>query len=504
MRVKNDKKRGLIIVKDQNDGFAQKIEALCKKYNEGSQPGMCVGVIKNGHVLYKKGFGMANLEYDIPIDEFTVFHCCSMAKQFTATCVALLEEQGLLDQEQLVKDILPLQGPMWNEIKVKHLIYMTNGIFDAYDTANIICGIREDDYFTKDECWEFIQASNWLMFEPGEQWSYGNTGYFLLGEIVSSISGVSLSEFAHEHIFKPLGMTHSFLRDDRTKIIRNRAVGYSNFERLHYQEAQPFSTKGDKLSINSEKMEINGAGQLWTCLHDFILWENNFHNNKLGSKSPEFITKLVTSGKDRSGKEIGYAYGQFVFTKGGYVHVAHGGWAGGFSSFIDRVLDEQVSIIVLSNHTDLFMELEVHNKSNSLIDKIREEILVSKEVDSPISLLQKENVNFDPSSLGKIMNQAELSEYVGIYENDSLKTAYCVSVKGDNLYIQNLNRHRNALDLHFEPESRDRFKTRNSYISDYCLLFHRDEHGQVNQFSFSNGSKNMQEEFVFSRKHSHL
>ena len=91
-------------MKDQNDGFAQKIEALCKKYNEGSQPGMCVGVIKNGHVLYKKGFGMANLEYDIPIDEFTVFHCCSMAKQFTATCVALLEEQGLLDQEQLVKD----------------------------------------------------------------------------------------------------------------------------------------------------------------------------------------------------------------------------------------------------------------------------------------------------------------------------------------------------------------------------------------------------------------
>ena len=491
-------------MKDQSERLAQKIESLCGRFNEGSQPGMCVGVIKNGEVLYKKGFGMANLEYDIPIDEFTVFHCCSMAKQFTATCVALLEEQGLLHQEQLVKDILPLQGAMWNEIKIKHLIYMTNGIFDAYDTANIICGIREDDYFAKDECWEFIQASNWLMFEPGEQWSYGNTGYFLLGEVVSKISGVSLSEFAYEHIFKPLGMERSFLRDDRTKIIRNRAVGYSNFERLHYQDVQPFSSKGDKLSINSEKMEINGAGQLWTCLHDLILWENNFHNNRLGNKPSAFINKLVTSGKDRNGTNIGYAYGQFVFEKGGYVHITHGGWAGGFSSFIDRVLEEQVSVIVLANHTDLFMELEVYKGGNGLIDKIREEILASKDEGEPKILEQQTEGKLSPSIVNKSLTLAELTEYAGVYENVLLKTAYCVSVKEDKLYLENLNRHRNARDLFFEPDIKDRFVTKNTYIPNYCVLFQRDHHDLVNQFSFSNGGQNKQERFVFYRKNDNL
>lgn len=421
--------QGLCVGQRDEGGFKmtleQIIEDLCGHHANGSQPGLCVGVMQEGRVLYSKGFGKANLEYDIPINEYTVFHCCSITTQFTATCIALLEQEGKISVDQPVNEILPLDGDIWKKITVKHLIHMTNGLFDAYTTANFICGIREDDYFTKDEFWQFINACDWLMSDPGTCWNYGNTGYFLLAEIVEKISGVRISEFTDKHIFKPLGMCRSLLRDDKSKIIPNRAIGYSNYDYLHYHDDKPYCTREDKLCINADQMEIPGAGQLWSCVHDLFLWEMNLYNNKLGYAPHRLIDKLLTAGTLRNGAKTRYAYGQFMFCKNGREHVAHGGWSGGYSCFIDRVLSKGISIIVLANHTDIYNDIEVFDGSDGIIDKILSAVIKDEKPD------QKATISgFDFGS------KADIVPFIGKYQNTHNSIIWEICYEDNRLIIK--------------------------------------------------------------------
>ena len=260
-----------------------KLNEMCKKYDRKDYPGIAVGVVENGELIFSKGYGEANLDYNIPIDENTVFHACSMAKQFTAACIALLIEEGKLSLDHDVSSILPQLKDCGEKVTIYNLLYMTNGIPDVYDTANFVCGIREDEGITRDEFWKYVTACDWKFFKPGEKWSYGNTGYFLLGQIIEAVTKTSLSQYADEHIFKPLGMNNTFIRDDRTKIIKNRAVGYSNYDHVHFNDSyKRYTSRNDKLSINEENVEVGGAGQIWTTIRDLLLWDKNFYNNILG------------------------------------------------------------------------------------------------------------------------------------------------------------------------------------------------------------------------------
>lgn len=341
---------------DRNE-MASKLNEMCKKYDRKDYPGIAIGVVEDGELIFSKGYGIANLDYNIPIDENTVFHACSMTKQFTAACIALLMQEGKLSLDQDVSSIFPQLKGCGEKVTIYNLLYMTNGIPDVYSTANFVCGIREDEGITRDEFWRYVSACDWNFFKPGEKWSYGNTGYFLLGQIVEAVTKTSLSQYADEHIFKPLGMNNTFIRDDRTKIIKNRAVGYSNYEYVHFNDSyKRYTSRNDMLSINEENVEIGGAGQLWTTIKDMLLWNYNFYNNILGRSSKEFIKFLTASGLLSNGKECGYGCGLFIGDFHGNKLVQHGGAAGGYSAYYVQLPDKKSSAIVLGNHTDFYSE----------------------------------------------------------------------------------------------------------------------------------------------------
>lgn len=362
----------------------EKIDALFKDFDRPDYPGCALGVIVDGEMVYSRGYGIAKLEYGIPVTDKTVFHIASLSKQFTAMCIALLEEQGLVSLDDDICSHFPeLPRYPW-PITVGNLVYMTNGIYDIYSLANFILGVRENDFFTREQAWEMVKACDWLMFRPGEQWSYGNTGYFLLAELVERLTGKTLSEFAHENIFLPLGMSNTFFRDDRTKIIRNRAEGYSNYAHIHYNTLkQPWSTRGQTLLVNSDSMELPGAGQVWSTVKDLYLWDQNFYFNKLGKASPQLISKVTTPGTLDNGKPISYAYGLFVGNKAGYAYTSHGGWSHGWSCYMHRIPAKKCSVICLANHTDSYWPLEVWEQSYSIPEQIMELVLKDFKISRP-------------------------------------------------------------------------------------------------------------------------
>lgn len=354
----------------------EKVDSLFAQYNRPDSPGLCVGVIKDGQLIFTKGYGSANLDYQIPITQHTVFHVASMAKQFTAMAVALLEEQGLVSQGDDIKKFFPELPQYSHTVTVRDLIYMTNGLFDVYGLMNFVGGVRENDYFSRAEAWRAIKACDWLMFEPGTRWSYGNTGYFLLAELVERVSGSSLAEYARVNIFEPLGMTSTFFRDDRTKIIPNRAESYSDYHHVHYNDVGPrVCSRGDRFSINADNMELPGAGQLWSTVLDLAKWDANFYNNKLGLGSPNLIEKVTTRGRYNNGREFNYGYGLYINKTRGLEYVSHPGWANGYSAIIHRIPSQRLSVIALGNYTNLFWDLEVDPGTDCAVDKIIEMVL---------------------------------------------------------------------------------------------------------------------------------
>jgi len=380
------------------DSLAQQIDALFQEYDRPDAPGCAVGLIQNGApsaleelteadvapgdrfagkeldakgaLVYAQGYGCADLEHGVPITPTTTFHVASMAKQFTAACIALLEEEGQLDAEADVHTYLPELPDYGETVRLKDLVYMTNGLYDVYSLANFILGFREDDWLTAEGMMDLVCACDWLMFKPGEQWSYGNTGYFLLGQIVQRVTGQVLAEFADRNIFQPLEMGDTFFRDDRAKIIPRRAESYSDYAYVHYNDpVAPYCSRGDRLAINADTLAVPGAGQLWTTVEDLFLWDQNFYHNRLGRGGPDLVRKLTTAGPLNDGRPCGYGYGLFLGEKAGQRYAFHGGSNTGYSAALLRLPDLGISVICLGNHTALYERLDVYPESHSLLEQ---------------------------------------------------------------------------------------------------------------------------------------
>lgn len=423
-----------------------KLNEMCKKYDRRDYPGIAVAVVENGELIFSKGYGEANLDYNIPIDENTVFHACSITKQFTAACIALLIEEGKLSLDQDVSSIFPQLENCGEKVTIYNLLYMTNGIPDVYDIAYFVCGIREDEGITRDEFWRYVTACDWKFFKPGERWSYGNTGYFLLGQIVEAVTQTSLSQYADEHIFKPLGMNNTFIRDDRTKIIKNRAVGYSNYNHVHFNDSyKRYTSRNDTFSINEENVEVGGAGQIWTNIKDLLLWDKNFYNNMLGRCSSEFIKFLTTPGLLSNGKECGYGSGLFIGKFYGNKIVHHGGWAGGYSVYYAQLPEKKSSVIILGNHTDFMYDLDFGFKNGGLTERILKILIGYENERDNTEEKESDNINsdqieFDLNLSGEYIDQESsclwnITKKKGIYYvEDSLGNSTKILYYGDSIF----------------------------------------------------------------------
>ena len=202
-----------------------RIDTLFSRWDKPGSPGCALAVIRDGKIIYSQGYGLADLEHDIPITPKTVFYIGSTSKQFVAMSILLLEEQGKLSLDDNVRRWLPDFPEYDRPITIRHLIHHTSGIRD-YLTLWSLAGHDYLDYIPEKAVYDLICRQKELNFSPGTQFLYSNSCYFLLAEIIKKVSGQSLREFADRFIFQPLGMIHSHFHDDVTQIIKNRAFGY--------------------------------------------------------------------------------------------------------------------------------------------------------------------------------------------------------------------------------------------------------------------------------------
>jgi CubicO group peptidase (beta-lactamase class C family) len=311
-----------------------KVDALFAAWDKPTSPGAALAVIRDGAIVYKEGYGMAKLEDGIAMTPDKIFDIGSVSKQFTATCVVMLVREGKVSLDDDVRKYIPELPDYGTPITLRHLLHPTSGLRD-YNALLELAGFRDDsDCPNVDEALEVIRRQKKLNYAPGTEYSYTNTGYFLLGQIVERVSGKSLNAFAQERIFKPLGMTHTIYQDDHTQIVMNRATGYDPVE----------NGKGFRLDMSN--WDETGDGNVYTSVEDLYLWDQAFYNGKLGA---DVMDMLQTTGTLASGKKIDYAFGLVVTEYKGLKVVEHGGSWAGFRAALVRFPDERFSVICLAN-----------------------------------------------------------------------------------------------------------------------------------------------------------
>jgi len=314
------------------DSTIKKIDNIFKNYDSNS-PGCAVAIMKKGEVIFKKGYGMATMEYNAPISPSTIFHIASESKQYVAFCMLLLEQQGKLSVDDDIRKYLDFVPDFGKKITIKNLIHHTSGLRDQWQLlAN--AGWQLDDVITQDHVIKLVSKQKALNFSPGEEMLYCNTGYTLMAEIVKKTSGLTLRQYCDSFIFKPLGMSNTHFHDDYREIVKNRAYSYSPRRGGGYQNAV--------LSYS-----IVGATSLFTTVEDEIKWLRNYETGQVGGKA--LIERMYETGVLNDGKKLKYAFAISIDDYKGWKYIGHGGGDAGFRTYACRFPEQELGIVVFSN-----------------------------------------------------------------------------------------------------------------------------------------------------------
>lgn len=309
------------------------VDALFAPWNSLNTPGAAVSVIKDGIVVYRKGFGCAQLEYGIPITPSTVFHVASVSKQFTAMAITMLEAAGRLSADDDIRKYLPEMHDFGTKITIRNLLNHTSGIRDQWELL-ILSGWRMDDVITQGHIMDRLRRQKELNFPPGSRFLYSNSGFTLLAEIVARVSGKPFTDWTKETIFDPLGMTSTHFHLDHTEIVRNRAYSYSGSPEPGYRLAP----------LNYANV---GATSLFTTVEDMANWLRNFEDKRLGGAA--VWDKMLTKGVLSDGTEIDYARGLMIGAYKGLKTIGHSGGDAGYASHVVYFPNERLGVAVFSN-----------------------------------------------------------------------------------------------------------------------------------------------------------
>ncbi|MGL6267820.1 MAG: serine hydrolase domain-containing protein [Chitinophagaceae bacterium] len=370
------------------DSLSKRIDALFGRWNNPTSPGCVIGVIRNDSLIYAKGYGMANLEYGIPNSSETIFHMASVSKQFTAYCIVLLAKQGRLNLDDDIHKYLPWVPDFKEKITVRQLLNHTSGIRDQWQLL-AIAGTRLDDVITQDQIIKILSKQQALNSKPGERYNYSNSGFTMLSEIVKSVSGKSLRQFADSAIFIPLGMKNTHVHDDYTEIVKNRAYSYQR-------------KNGSQFSNSVLSYSNSGATSLFTNINDLSKWVMNFYNPIVGEA--RLIEQLTEKGKLNNGKELNYALGIIVNQYKGWKQYTHNGSDAGFRTYLSVFPELKTGVIVFSNLGDFDF-----TKINAMTDLlIKENSSVKEEAKKPVA----------DSSKAVLKDINSVQKYLGNYIND--------------------------------------------------------------------------------------
>lgn len=321
--------------KEAQRDLHQQVDKIFAKWDTSVSPGCALSVIKDGQIIYKRGYGMADLDHDIPITPETVFHVASISKQFTAAAIILLAQEGKISLDDDVRKYITELPDFGVRITIRHLIHHTSGLRDQWSLLGLAGWRYSLDLITDDDVLDVISRQKELNFTPGAEYVYCNTGFTLLAQIVKRVSGESLREFTLKRIFQPLGMKSSHFRDDHAEIVKNIAYGYVDGE----------GSATYRLSVTN--FDTVGATSLLTTVEDLAHWDENFYHPKVGG--PEFLKQQLEDGKLNSGKLIDYAFGLSLGKYRGLPTVGHGGADAGYRADFLRFPEQHFAVACLCN-----------------------------------------------------------------------------------------------------------------------------------------------------------
>lgn len=298
--------------------WTDRIDALFARWNRPDSPGAALGVIRDGQLVYARGYGLASLEHRVPITPQSVFYICSTSKQFTAACIALAAQQGKLSLDDDVRKYVPELPDYGRTMTVRHLVHHTSGLRDYLDMEGLAG--RDWDAITDNDFVNAMARQKALNFLPADRFLYSNSGYVMMAVIVQRATGKSLREYADEQIFKPLGMSRTHFHDDRSIIVPDRAWGH-------------LVRPGGSYGLVVTPYDRVGDGGLLTTVQDLYLYDQSFYTHALGGAE---VTELrLTPGVLNSGEKLDYAFGLRVTAYRGLRVVQH---AGGLSRVRLRLL----------------------------------------------------------------------------------------------------------------------------------------------------------------------
>ena len=370
------------------------IDSILKSYYVPTNTGGAITIIKNGETAYTNSIGLANVEYQIPITNSTLFNIASISKQFTTFLALILEDEGKLSFDDDIRLYLPELKHLSHKISIKQLTNHTHGLPNVDELATL----KGTNQLTHHEVVKMLLNIKQTNFAPGDDYQYNNTGYVLLAEIIERIGNQPFNEQLNEKIFSVLGMNNTQAVGNYNEVIHNKAYSYQLLN-------------GHQYINNPVQISTMGSSGLYTTIEDMTLWAKNYYNAIVGK--PKFYERMAAATTINSGKRIKYGMGlQFDNYKGIDI-VFHGGGTNGYRSYILHAPKYQLSLIFLANTGD-FSGLDIIYNAFEII--LKEDI-------------EKEE-KYDPNT-----TTPDLKQFEGTYEIFP-GICYTIIAEEEQLYFQ--------------------------------------------------------------------
>jgi D-alanyl-D-alanine carboxypeptidase len=384
--------------------LAAKIDAVMAAVYKRGEPGAAIIVRKGGQTIFRKGYGMADLELGVAVEPDMIFRLGSITKQFTAMSILMLAQEGKLGLRDEITKFLPGYPTHGKSITVEHLLTHTSGIQSYTDMPEWLPLWRKD--FTVKELIDLFKDRP-MQFEPGRSWAYCNSGYILLGAIIEKASGKTYEDFVMERIFKPLGMKGSCYGSTE-RIIPRRVPGYQ---------------AGKEGFINATYLSMTqpyAAGSLLSTVDDLAVWSDAVFAGKVVRK--EWLDKAFTPYKLANGQSTGYGYGWFVGDLAGHRSIEHGGGINGFTTYEMTFPEDRIFLAILTNSAVAGRDPEPQAVKIAWL---------------ALGLPE-------PERRAVTLAARDLDAFVGVYTNERKREFY-VSREGDKLFAQQQGGAKNEL-----------------------------------------------------------
>jgi CubicO group peptidase (beta-lactamase class C family) len=385
------------------------IDSIFAAYDTRKTPGCAVGIYEDGRLTFGKGYGMSDLEHEVPITTRSIFRTGSVSKQFTAAAIAMLAQEGRIALDDPVRMHLPELADFGPRFSIRSLLHHTSGVRD-YLTLMTLAGKRDEDWYSDQDALDMIARQTTTNFPPGTEHLYSNSGYFLLSQIVKRVTGLTLAQYAESRIFEPLGMRATHFHDDPTRIVPDRAIGYA-----------PNPNGGFRISMTT--LPMIGDGGVFTSIEELGRWDENLYDGATVGGA-ELVAEMHRRGMLVAGDTIAYALGLVHSEHRGLRTVGHGGSFVGYRAATLRFPDERVSIYTLCNRADA--------APGALGLRVAEAVLADRMGLPPQSRSTNgSDVRLDTLTLAP----ARLTEYEGEYRADELGVSYRIRLDSSTLQL---------------------------------------------------------------------